>query len=56
MADLVVIAVVLAVVSAAGLYVYRAKKAGVKCIGCPDGGSCSGGCSGCSGSCHGGEH
>ena len=41
---------------AAALYVYRAKKSGKKCIGCPDPGSCSGGCAGCSG-CRGhGEH
>ena len=28
-------------------YVYKAKKKGVKCIGCPDGSKCSGACSGC---------
>ena len=51
MADFVVIAVVLLIVGGAALYVYRAKKRGQKCIGCPDSGSCSGNCSGCSGSC-----
>ena len=28
-------------------YIYRAKRKGVKCIGCPDGEKCSGCCSGC---------
>lgn len=47
--DYVVIAVILAVLGAAGWYVHRAKKQGKKCIGCPDSGSCSGHCAGCSG-------
>ena len=51
MIDLIIIAAVLAIVAAAGLYVYKAKKSGVKCIGCPHGGNCSAGktgaCSGC---------
>ena len=33
--------------SAAG-YIYKAKKKGVKCIGCPQGSKCTGGCPGCS--------
>ena len=37
---------------AADLALYKAKKSGKKCIGCPDSGGCSGGCSGCQG-CHG---
>ena len=52
--DVVVIAVILAIVGAAALYVYKAKKSGRKCIGCPDAASCSAkgngcgcGCSGC---------
>ena len=49
--DYVVIAVILAVLGAAGWYVYRAKKQGRKCIGCPDSGSCSGQCAGCNGGC-----
>ncbi len=31
--------------------IYRSKKSGKKCIGCPDGGKCAGNCSGCSGGC-----
>ena len=44
----VVILVVLGLIlgSAAG-YVYKEKKRGVKCIGCPSGGKCSGVCGSC---------
>ena len=42
MIDLIVISVVATVIAAAAGYVYRAKKRGVKCIGC------SGGCTACS--------
>lgn len=52
MTDLIVIAIVLAIVAAAALYVIRAKKRGVKCVGCPAGKSCSSGCANSScGSC-----
>ena len=58
--DYIIIAIVAVVILLAGLYVYRAKKSGRKCIGCPDGSSCSssghsckGGCQGCNGSCGG---
>lgn len=40
--DYVIIAVILAVVGIAGWYVYKSKKSGKKCIGCPDGCVCSG--------------
>lgn len=54
MTDAIVIAVVLIVVALAGGYIYKAKKSGKKCIGCPDGCSCSakeqgGCCCGCGG-------
>ena len=49
MVDAIVILVILAVVGGAGWYVYRSKKTGRKCIGCPDSGSCSGQCPGCAG-------
>ena len=52
MADLIAGGLIAAVVLAAAFYVYKAKKSGKKCIGCPDSG-CSGGCSGCCGGCHG---
>ena len=44
--DLLVIFIIAAILGGAGYAVYRSKKAGKKCIGCPDGGSCSGACSG----------
>ena len=41
MIDYILIAVLVLIVGAAGWYVYKAKKSGKKCIGCPDGCSCS---------------
>jgi len=48
MTNIIVIAVVSAVIAAAAGYVYKEKKSGAKCIGCPSGGcsSCSCGCGG----------
>lgn len=42
--DIVVILVVLLILGLAGSYVYKAKKKGRRCIGCPNGGNCSGNC------------
>ena len=39
------------ILGAAAFAVYRAKKTGKKCIGCPESCSCSGGCNGCSCDC-----
>lgn len=46
--DLIIFAVIAAVVGIAVWYISRSKKQGRKCIGCPDGAKCSGACSGCS--------
>lgn len=43
--DLIVIAIVFAAVCAAALYIYKEKKNGAHCIGCPNSKSCSGCCS-----------
>ena len=51
--DYIIIAVVIAIIGGAALYIYKARKNGKKCIGCPDSGSCSGQCSGCQ--CSGGK-
>ena len=51
MTDAIIIAIVLVIVAAALTYIIRAKKRGVKCIGCPHGGKCGGACHG-----SGGEH
>lgn len=47
MTDFILVAILAAIVAAASLYIYKAKKRGVKCIGCPEGGNCSGTCCGC---------
>ena len=51
MEDLIVIAIILVILVSAAVYIYKAKKRGVKCIGCPEGCSCGKGESGCSGCC-----
>jgi len=51
MANIAVILVLVAIVGGASLYIYKAKKNGAKCIGCPSGRTCSGNCGGCAGSC-----
>lgn len=40
MENIVVILIVAVIVALAGLYIYKSKKSGKKCIGCPDSGSC----------------
>lgn len=49
MADLIVIGIVLVIVSAAVCYIIKAKKSGIKCIGCPAASSCSGSTKGADG-------
>ena len=39
--NIIIIAIVAVIVAAAGIYVYKAKKSGKKCIGCPEGCNCS---------------
>ncbi|MBQ9746749.1 MAG: FeoB-associated Cys-rich membrane protein [Clostridia bacterium] len=51
MEDIIIVAVLVLVIGLAAFYVYKAKKSGKKCIGCPDGGSCSCGTGKCGGSC-----
>ena len=48
MDNIIIIAAVVLIVALAGLYVFREKKKGKKCIGCPEGGKCtSGDCQSC---------
>ena len=54
--DFLIIAILVAIVGGAALYIIKAKKSGQKCIGCPNSktcsaGGCNGKCSGCNGSC-----
>ncbi len=51
MVDIIIIALVALIVGLAGGYVYRKKKRGVRCIGCPDGGACRHSCGTCSCGC-----
>ena len=56
MQNLIIILVLAAIIGYAVGYIYKSKKRGHKCIGCPEGTcTCScqaGGCSGCGGSCN----
>lgn len=48
MENFIVIVVLGLIIGCAIAYVIKARKKGVKCIGCPQGGKCSGNCSECS--------
>ena len=53
MVDVLIILVIAGILGLAVGYLYRAKKRGVQCVGCPDAKSCSGKCGSCSGcKCH----
>ena len=45
MIDIIVVSVIVLVIAFASFYIYRAKKKGQKCIGCPCSKDCSGVCS-----------
>jgi len=49
MTDLILILVIAAILAGAILYIRKEKKRGVRCVGCPDGGTCGGNCSDCGG-------
>lgn len=44
--DYIIIIIVGLIIGLAAGYVWKAKKSGKKCIGCPDSGGCSGHCAG----------
>ena len=51
MKNLVIIIVLIIVLALSISYIVKAKKSGIKCIGCPSGGDCNGECGcGCGGS------
>lgn len=57
MESIIAAAIIIVIVALAAWYIYTAKKNGKKCIGCPDGGSCSAkSCSGCGCGCQSGEN
>ena len=49
MDNLLILLILGLILGLAAGYVWRAKKRGAKCIGCPDGSACAGQCSGCCG-------
>jgi len=49
MTNVIILLVVGLIVGCAAGYIYKAKKKGFSCIGCPDSGTCSGKCGCCSG-------
>lgn len=49
MGNIITIAVIAAILGLAVRYIHKEKKRGVKCIGCPEGCSCSGKCGSCGG-------
>ena len=51
MVDVLIIALILAILGGAALYIYRAKKNGAKCIGCPRAKTCGGHCGSCGCNC-----
>ena len=52
--DIVIVVVVVVIVGLCIWHIYKAKKSGKKCIGCPDGGNCpGGGCGSCGCGCDG---
>jgi len=57
MANFIVVIILLAITASAAIYIYKARKSGKKCIGCPDSGCCGknegSACSGFCGSCGG---
>ena len=46
MNDIIVTGVIVAILLLAVRYLYKAKKSGIKCVGCPAAKSCSAGCKG----------
>ena len=49
MKDLIIIAILAVIAGLAAGYIWKAKKSGKTCIGCPGGSQCGGHCSSCSG-------
>lgn len=56
MENLIILLITALVVGLAGSYIHKERKRGVKCIGCPQGCSCSASCGGQCGCCGTGNH
>lgn len=44
MADLIILVILALLIGCAVLYIYKSRKKGHRCVGCPYAGQCSGGC------------
>lgn len=44
MDNFIVIGILVLIIGAICMYLWKARKKGVKCIGCPNGGNCKGSC------------
>ena len=44
MSDAIIIVAIVAIIGGAAYYIYRQKKSGAKCVGCPYAKSCGGAC------------
>lgn len=49
--DVVIIVLIAGILGAVIFYIRKAKKKGIKCIGCPNGATCGGNCAACAGNC-----
>jgi hypothetical protein len=47
MENVIIIGILVLILGGAAFYIYKAKKSGKKCIGCPNGSTCSGHCGSC---------
>lgn len=47
MENIIIILILVAVVGSASAYIFKMRKKGIKCIGCPN--ACNGACHGCQG-------
>ncbi len=47
--DYVILAIIVVILGSVLLYIRKAKKKGIHCIGCPDSGKCAGNCGSCGG-------
>lgn len=49
MVDIILTAILIGCVAGAVLHIYKKKKSGASCMGCPNAGNCSKNCKGCGG-------
>ena len=47
MENVIIVAILVCILAGIGFYLYRSKKRGVTCIGCPYAKQCGGKCGGC---------